>query len=387
MIVSLFFGVLKVALGKEGSLPKIPAREEWNEMFGLAKKQTLIGVFFSGIERLPAEQRPPRELIFSWYAVVNQIEERNHLMDERTEEATRFFRRHGFKTSILKGQGIARLYPKPDRRQSGDIDIWVVGPDTQMNSNLDFERSRKAIYEFALEHSPNHILEGVNYHHIHYPLFNDTEVEVHIYPGYLYSPLHNHRLHKFFKMNLPTDDDTLSLAFNRIFILLHTYNHLTGHGVGLRQVMDYYYVLKNEKCSMDDGQLSPAGYQTVDWIKKLGMMRFARAMMWVMQVAFGLEKEYMIVEPDEKEGRFLMNEIFQTGNMGHYEQRNWGSLKTPVSRFFYNLRRDWHLLSHYPHEVCWQPIFSIWLNVQRFFWKKNYRSTEWDELQTINTAI
>ena len=99
-------------------------------------------------------------------------------------------------------------------------------------------------------------------------------------------------------------------------------------------------------------------------------MRFAGAMMWVMQEVFGLERENMLVEPDEKEGPFLLEESCQTGNMGHHEQRHWGSLKTPVSRFFYNLHRDWHFLAHYPKEVCWQPFFSIWMNVRRWFWKR-----------------
>lgn len=363
-VTHLFFELIQVALEKRAALSIAPSSNDWTQLFDLARKQTLVGVCFSGIEQLSAEQRPSREVIMQWYGLTRKIEERNRVMDERTEEATRFFRRHGFKTAILKGQGMARMYGISEkgreeneklvlRRQSGDIDIWVAA-------------SRKDIYQFAREHDPEGELHGVNYHHIHYHLFDDAEVEVHIYPAFLCNPFLNHRLHAFFRAFPPTDAVTPSTAFNRIFIMLHTYNHLIGHGVGLRQVMDYFFVLQQAFTKEER-------MESIKWIKRLGMQRFAGAMMWVMQEAFGLERERMLVEPDEKEGRFLMEEIFQTGNMGHYEQRDWGSLKTPLSRFCYNLRRDWHLLSHYPQEVCWQPLFSIWMNVCRFFWMRQRR--------------
>ena len=326
-------------------------------MYKLSQMQTLVGICFSGVEKLPAEQRPPRELIMQWWALTRKIETQNKVMDERTKETTAYFRKNGFKTAILKGQGIAQLYPQPERRQSGDIDIWITPNDEK-------EDARGVIYEFARRNDPERKLHGVNYHHVHYQLFDDTEVEVHIYPGYLHNPFLNSKLHKFFKTYPPREEPVPSPAFNRIFILLHIYNHFLGHGVGLRQVMDYYYVIRQ-------GFTEEEQEETQKWLKRLGLWRFAGAVMWVMREAFGLEEEYMLVEPDEKEGRFLMEEIFKTGNMGHYEQRNWGSLKTPMSRFIYNLRRDWHFISHYPEEVVWQPIFSIWMNVRRIYWTKS----------------
>ena len=395
-----FFELIRVALGTQDALTAVPSADEWRGMFDLARKQTLIGVCFTGVERLPETQRPPKELILQWWAMTRKIEERNRVMDERTEEATRFFRAHGFRTAILKGQGIAALYERKEekrkekseevgdlrlRRQSGDIDIWVVpetdvqGVRVEKNEKRKEKKgnAREVIYQFARENDPEGKLHGVNYHHVHYHLFGDAEVEVHIYPGYLHNPLSNKRLHRFFETHSPTESETPSKAFNLVYILLHIYNHLLGHGVGLRQVMDYYFVLKTQdgRCRMEDGRCEAgASVEEYDdarkWIERLGMMRVAGATMWVMQEVFGLEREYMLVEPDPKEGRFLLEEICQTGNMGHYDQRHWGSLQNPTSRFFYNLRRDWHLISHYPQEVCWQPLFSIWLNIRRFFWTR-----------------
>ena len=150
-----------------------------------------------------------------------------------------------------------------------------------------------------------------------------------------------------------------SLAFDRVFIMLHAYQHLCGHGVGLRQVMDYYYILKQ-------GFTEAERQDTVRWIKKLGMGKFCAGLMWLLQKKFGLDNQYLLMEPNEKEGMFILNEIMHTGNMGHSETRNWGLTKTPLSRFFFNLHRDVYLATHYPHEALWQPFFSLWLYAWRF---------------------
>ena len=154
------------------------------------------------------------------------------------------------------------------------------------------------------------------------------------------------------------ETDKPSLAFDRVFILLHAYQHLCGHGVGLRQLMDYYYVLKQ-------GFTEDEKADAVFWISQLGMKRFAEGVMWIFQRVFSMEEKYLLFEPNEKEGRFIMREVMLTGNMGHSETRKWGSLKTPLSRFIYNLRRDVYFLAHDPHEAIWQPFFSLYLNVWR----------------------
>lgn len=99
--------------------------------------------------------------------------------------------------------------------------------------------------------------------------------------------------------------------------------------------------------------------------KKMRLMTFTSAMMWVLQEVFGMSQQNLLVTPNEKEGKFLLGEICQTGNMEHHDERHWGSLKTPFSRFLYNLHRDAHFVFHYPQEVLWQPFFNIYVYVWR----------------------
>lgn len=346
----LFFELLLVCTGAKDVLSRTYSEAEWNDALETAQEQAIEGVLLSAIERLPDEQRPPKFVLLQWIGLVQMVETNSKKIAEASETVIKYFRENGFACNILKGCAVARYYPQPERRQSGDVDVWVDG-------------SREKIYDFARKFDKDGKLYGVNYHHIHFRLIEDVHIEVHIWPSFLSSPMRNWRLHKFCNLHRPTMETSMpSLAFDRVFILLHCYRHMCGDGVGLRQIMDYYYVLRTVQGA---GFKVQEDAETVKWIKKLGMERFAKGLMWVLREYFGLEEKYLLFEPDEKEGRFIMQEVMLTGNMGHGDTRDWGSKQTALSRFFFNLKRDVYLAKHYPHEAIWQPFFSIWL----YFWR------------------
>ena len=103
-----------------------------------------------------------------------------------------------------------------------------------------------------------------------------------------------------------------------------------------------------------------------DVLKSLGMMRFAGAVMWVMQEAMGLEKEFMLCAPDERRGRLLLAEIMQAGNFGKWDERlsdiNRSSL---LSRMNENMHRNMRLVRHYPSEALCAPIWKAWQKLWR----------------------
>lgn len=342
----LFFELLQVSVGTRDALSCVLTFSEWEALLEEGKRQSIEGVLLSGVERLPESQKPPKLFMLQWIGYVQLIEKNTKLLTQAISYAIKFFRDNGFACSLLKGAAVGRYYPRPERRQSGDVDIWLDG-------------GREKIYDFARSFDKDGMLYGVNYHHIHFHLIDGVHIEVHIWPFYLSSPIRNRRLHKFCNLHRPTMDAALpTLSFDRVFILLHCFQHMCGHGVGLRQIMDYFYVLRQ-------GFTEEEKTDAVYWIRRLGLSRFAEGIMWVLQQLFGLEKDNLLMPPNEKEGRFIIQEVMQTGNMGHGDSRNWGSKKSPVSRFFFNLRRDCYLVRHYPHEAIWQPFFSLWLYAWR----------------------
>lgn len=321
--------------------------KEWEEALDIANEQAIEGVLTAAMEALTDKSMlPSKPVLLQWIGNAQIVEQTTLKMEEAANAVVKYFHENGFPCWILKGSAVARYYPQPLMRSSGGIDVWLDG-------------GRKKIYDFARAFDKEGKLYGVNYHHIHFHLIEDVYVEVHIWPSFLSSPLRNWRLHKFCNLHRPTMESAMpSLAFDRVFILLHCYRHMCGHGVGLRQITDYFYVLRQ-------GFTEEERAEAVKWIKKLGMSRFARGLMWVLHYYYGLEERYLLMPPDEREGRFIMGEVLQTGNMGHSDTRNWGSMKTPLSRFFLNLKRDFYLAGHYPHEAVWQPVFSIWLYAWR----------------------
>lgn len=357
----LLFDLLRISVGTQQSLSGIYTEKDWTQTYQIAEEQAVVGVILTALEKIQKDEtasHPGRIQTLQWIGMGRAIEDNTQSLTEAGKAVVKYFRENGFACQILKGSSVGRYYPNPARRTSGDIDVWVDG-------------GRKKIYDFARAFDKDGKLYGANYHHIHFHLFDGIHIEVHIWPSFLSSPLRNRRLHKFCNLHRPSmDADAPSVAFDRVFILLHCYRHICGHGVGLRQIMDYFYVLKQ-------GFTKEEQQDAVYWIGQLGMTRFACGLMWVMQEYFGLEKQFLLLPTDEKEGRFIIREVLQTGNMGNSDTRNWGSMKSPLSRFFLNLRRDLYLAKHYPHEAVWQPFFSIWLYAWR--WSKGLLETEDDD--------
>lgn len=153
-----------------------------------------------------------------------------------------------------------------------------------------------------------------------------------------------------------------SLIFNRYYILLHCYSHIFSEGLGLRQIMDLYFVL-----AQNDFDNSKNSEFKEFFLDGLGLRRFASAMMWIMGYVFGLERMAMLCEPDEKEGRFILSEVMQNGNMGHYDTRiKRVSKNARVQSVAATIQHTWHLATHYPSEFFWTPVWIAW----HFCWKR-----------------
>lgn len=345
-ILMMFFELLQVALGNRECLSRIPSNKEWADLYDESERQAVTGILLQGIEQLPAEQRPSQEVLLQWIGVGQMIEQQNHLLDERCVELLGRIKKAGLHGTVLKGQGIARLYDEELRslRQSGDIDVYA-------NCGI-----RKAL-AFAKSQGPKDV--EWDYKHLHLNLWEDTEVEMHYRVEVLLNLWKNRRLQRWFRGNdalLFLDNNGLTTPatlFNVFYILLHIYRHFLYEGVGFRQIVDYYFVLKaanKENLDVSD---------SLEAVSHFGMERFAKGLMWVMHESLGMPSEWMLWEPDEKEGRYILEEVMAGGNFGHYDQRlqhggsKWNTVKQVC-------RHNWHLMSHYPADVMWVPVWFVW---------------------------
>lgn len=359
----LFFELLQIAVGNREEFSYIPSNEEWEELYDLSKKQALTGIGFLAVERLPEVQRPNKELLVRWYMATERIKNENRNLDTKTLRVANRFLKDGFPSVILKGQGIAKLYPKGEYRTPGDIDIWLGG-------------KRRDIAKYVRQYSPNTLL---TYHHIEFDAVKGTEIEVHFTPSWMNSYFTNRSLQEFFNMErsaferrerseVYTEIPVPSLNFNRVFILVHIYRHFFYEGIGLRQMLDFYYVLC-QGCSEQERR------ETVRILDSLKMCRFARAVMYVLQTVFGMEDKYLLVDADEKEGRFLLDEILLAGNFGHHDPRiGYGRSASPLQLFWRRVGRSSRFVFRYPSEAIWNPIFKI---VHFLYWRRDFSTSKY----------
>ena len=236
----IFFDFLRFCIGSAKEIPSSLKEADWKELYAIAKKQCLVGVLFDGIKKLPAEHvGMKKELLLQWMAESQMLEKANVRLNDAAILVSEWFRKKGFRTCILKGQGNATMYPNPYSRTPGDIDIWVEGGD-------------KRVISFVRSISPH---EKACYHHIEFPSYKGVEVEVHYRPSFLLCFWHNRKLQEYYErvkeeqfshrvMLGEQGEIAIPIAeFNLIFQLTHIFSHLMNEGIGLRQLVDYYFVI------------------------------------------------------------------------------------------------------------------------------------------------
>ena len=374
--ITAFFAFLKYCLGSKEDMSKVIAGMDWRKLYSFASRQAILGLCFDGIERLgkeyPEELRLNpigRELLMSWMGKAQQICRQNMKVNVVASKLYSMLREDGLRCCILKGQGNALMYPNPYSRTPGDIDVWV-------------NASREEITEYAKKHFE--IGEDIRYHHLETSL-DGVPVELHFFPGIMNNPIYNARLQKWFKRNADLQcSNVISLlegigvivipttAFNVIYQLTHLYHHFFDEGIGMRQIMDYYYVVISDYLLVINDESLGIRDTLQRELKHLGLWKFAGAVMYVLHEALGLSEEKMIAPMDEKRGKLLLAEILNGGNFGkHFTKYGGFTHQSTGKKYFLKIWRNMHFVRYYPAEALSEPIFRTW----HFFWRmKNKRS-------------
>ena len=365
--MSELFDFLKYCQGAKSDVNKVIAGIDWQMLYSFAFKQALLGLCFDGIERLGKEYPEElklnpigRELLMTWMGKAQQIRRQNMKVNAEAGKLFSILREDGFRCCILKGQGNALMYPNPYSRTPGDIDVWV-------------NASREYLTEYAMCHFK--LEDDIRFHHLETTL-DGVPVELHFFPGIMNNPIYNARLQKWFKRNadlqcsnvvsLPDGIGEIAIpttAFNVVYQLTHLYHHFFDEGIGMRQIIDYYYVVNNDELLVVRDTLQKE-------LKHLGLWKFAGAVMYVLHEALGLSEKKMIAPMDEKRGELLLAEILEGGNFGrHFAKYGGFTHQSMGKKYFLKIWRNMHFVRFYPAEALSEPIFRTW----HFFWRLKHR--------------
>ena len=332
------------------------SEKEWLELFSICKKQSVASFVFPALIRLnEAEQKPPASALYEWIGLAEQVKLQNNLINKEAARITLLFEQAGHKTAILKGQANARLYSQPSSRQPGDIDIWVDGGCEKVIDSVRKLGLLKGEIVKYLSDGETMLM----YHHLQLPKSETgIDIEVHYRPSAgNYNPFANKRMQKYLENEISQGNELVeegfrvpNLRFALVMQLSHIQRHLVNEGVGMRQIIDYYYLLKSDP-NNQRGDVIPL-------LKSFGLKHIAEALMWLLHEKLCLEEEYLIAPIDEKRGRMLLNAVMEGGNFGHYYQCK--SNKNLWARFCNKHQHRFAMFQFDAKEIIWaELIFTL----------------------------
>ena len=351
-------------------MSEVLVKLNWLNLYSFASRQTVLGICFDGIGRLGQEysdelKKNPiaRDLLMTWMGAAQQIHRQNMKVNTVAGKLFSMLREDGMRCCILKGQGNALMYSNPYSRTPGDIDVWIYA-------------SRERIMEYARKKFE--LGDDIRLQHLETSL-DGVPVELHFFPCSMNNPLYHARLQKWFKRNadlqcsnvvsLPDDIGEIAIpttAFNVVYQLTHLYHHFFDEGIGMRQIIDYYYVVISDYLLVNNDELLVIRDTLERELKHLGLWKFAGAVMYVLHEFLGLPEEKMIAPMDEKRGKLLLAEILNGGNFGkHFTKYGHFTQQGMAKKYFLKIWRNMHFVRHYPAEALSEPIFRTW----HFFWR------------------
>lgn len=315
---SAFFALLRAGLEKkapdEKGLAAVAALspESWRALYELSKRQTVSGIIFAGMQYLPDNLLPDNDLLVRLVARVHGIETYNRRLSCAMCSLFDILKGNGLHPVLQKGHAIARFYPEPDLRLSGDIDIFF--PDGEKDAADNILRNRGI--------NPRKRPDGSSDYY-----WNGIEIEHHDYLLDLQSPFHRKKRREIisrfgFREVTLADGNVTSVPaplLELLMVSVHIMKHSFGVGVGMRQLCDYAMA-----CRKLDGEYSKEEYRKV--CADLGITKWSEMLDVFTHRYLGVEKGFLPTwyrdkqENDELQilSERLLGIIMEGGNFGMY---------------------------------------------------------------------
>ena len=343
--------LIHIALGYQKEFSHHLTADEWNALHVQCEIHGLAELAFVGIQKLSKEQQPPSDLCIKWSREVQVLNERKERLIKIFKDACETYNRNGFDSCILMPRFELVRDERLEVREGApkDIDILCWSKDKK-----DGKRTIVEYVNFQYVASTHHIKPKVVRHHVNFESGN-IPVEVRFKFSYFNSPLHDRRFLAWVEKKVlsespqkgkdgyPIPSDT----FNAVYQLIHLYRKLFCEGLRLGHLYDYYMVLRSLPKSEHEEVMRVIG--------RLGMKKFAGAVMYVMQSVFGVPDEYLFCKPIARNGSFVISITMQAGEYTRAIERT-RMLKHlgRIGHHLYWLKRNRPFLTQYPAEVCFE---------------------------------
>ena len=393
----LLFELLQLAIGNRKCLARPLSADEWDTMYLIGELHNVIGVAFSGIQKLPEEQMPPSELFAKWQEDAQKEKERREKVAEICRKACETHEKNGYNSCVLMPRLMQvrgeRLEVSVQSLEVSDERLEVRGGDSNDVDILCWSKEKKDGQRNIMEYanfqyvaSTHHIKPKVVRNHMDVESGN-IPVEVYFKSDYLNCPWYNSRFEACVRdmverarppespcvggldevrgegLERPSKSPCIGrLAelpdeFFVVYQLLHLYRKLFCEAIRLGHIVEYYYTLQKfsvESLGVRDksGEFSD---KRLEIIERLGMKKFAGAMMYVLQTVFAMPDEYLICKPDARHGSFVLNMVTLAGEYTrHIERTRTLSHLGRIGHHLYWMKRNRPFFTQYPAEIFFE---------------------------------
>ncbi len=316
-----FLWLLRAGLwGKEESkFPMIaPCYIDWSSLLSLAKRQTNLLLVQDGLEVLLAMQTarqeervviPPRGLL-KIQNMRMQTQQIHRDLNAIILEIDTMLRKVGISPILLKGESMSAIYPRPESRNCGDIDLYVDPDDYARAAALlstRFETLTKTTEKHGSFRRGRYNIE------LHFrTLVPQRPWCRRAYDDYSRSVLSQAKE----RLPLPFAEGKVlvpPVTYNAIFLLGHIYHHFIEGGIGLRQICDWTLFVDRHGAEWDREELSSL-------LERFGMMDAWRVFgcMSVKYLGLSPDKMPFYDEREQERAERVLSIVLREGNFGRY---------------------------------------------------------------------
>lgn len=284
---------------------------EWDNVFRLARQQTVTGLVFHGLQHLPDVLLPSEALLMRWAAETDAIERRNKKMNAVLKDIVAEFHKRELNPILQKGQGTARFYINPLLRECGDIDFYFNNRQA-WEAALDLMRSRGAALKKQGDGSVVYRWRGVEVEHHQrlFDLYNPFKQSI-------VSRVEQQKGYSRFALPAAPGGESVTVPSPFLELLLHNLHilkHSLGRGIGLRQLCDMA-----RACYLLHGEINPGEMKAV--CRKLGIGRWCLLLHAFLTQKLGLPESCLPYPETASTAQPLADIVWRGGNFGRHNAK------------------------------------------------------------------
>lgn len=330
---------------------------DWRNVLILAQKQGVRGLAYEALELLKQENAecdsfPDRTTLMQWYAQTVFVEKKIAQHVDFAKDVVRLWEQHGIKTIVFKGLAHSRYYTKPEHREFGDFDCYLIDADGNCAYRQGNEIARKkglTVDDGWYKHS--HIaykkLTIENHQFFTSARRGGTDKALH---QYMVEAIGNGS--QLERLN-GTDIYVLPLEAEGLFMLYHSLTHFLVEGINLRHFVDW-------ACWIKTNQDNVEWTEFYSLCKRFRLDGFADVLNTIATKYLGVELNDKRIFADSKFAeRTIMSALYDDSSIYNRGKGRWYERLHVISNAF---RYSWKYkdVAHYSMiGYVWQFVYGF----------------------------